>query len=99
MCKQTITATEGGKDSSAGVTLQRNVSSLTAAFLSDVSLLDDDVQYLSCDDGSVGSVALVNTTLDTATMAYYTDTTPNSRACFVCDESSEYELNSYNHHF
>ena len=49
--------------SSAGVTLQRNVSSLTVAFLSDVSLLDDDVQYLSCDDGSVGSVVLVSTTL------------------------------------
>ena len=65
-----------------------------ANFLSDVSLLNDAAQYPSCDDGSVGSVVLVNTTLNTATVAYYNGTTPNSSACFVCDESSGYELNA-----
>ena len=60
--------------------------------LSDVSLLDDATQYPSCDAGSVGSVALVNTTLNTATMAYYTGTTPGSTACFVCKDV--YELNT-----
>ena len=59
----------------------------------DVSLLDDAAQYSSCDGDSVGSVALVNTTFNTATVAYYTGTTPGSRACFVCDEDSGYELN------
>ena len=36
----------------------------------------------------------MNTTLNTATVAYYTGTAPGSTACFVCDRSSEYELNS-----
>ena len=64
-----------------------------ANFLSDVTLLNDSVQYPSCDDRSIGSVVLVNTTLNTATVAYYTGTTAGSSACFVCDEGSGYELN------
>ena len=66
----------------------------SANLLPDVSLLGGAAaQYPSCDAGSVGSVALVNTTLDTATVVYYTGTTPGSTACFVCDEDSGYELN------
>ena len=65
--------------SAAGVTL-----------MSDVSLLDDAAQYPSCDDESVGSAVLVNTTLSTATVAYYTGTTAGSTACFVCDRNSGY---------
>ena len=61
-----------------------------AAFLTDVSLLEDTAQYPSCDGGSIGSAVLVNTTLNTATVAYYTGTTPGSTACFVCDEGSGY---------
>ena len=71
-----------------------NLSAAGATFLPDVSLLDDTAQYPSCDGGSAGSVVLVNTTLNTATVAYYTGTTPGFRACFVCDESSGYELNT-----
>ena len=42
-------------------------------FLPDVSLLNDTAaQYPSCDVGSVGSVVLKNTTINTATVAYYT---------------------------
>ena len=63
-----------------------------ANFLFNVSLLEDAAQYPSCVDGSVGSAVLVNTTLNTATVAHYTGTTPGSRACFVCDKSSRYEL-------
>ena len=36
----------------------------------------------------------MNTTLNTATVAYYTGTTPGSTACFVCNENSGYELNT-----
>ena len=36
----------------------------------------------------------MNTTLNTATVAYYDGTTPDSTACFVCDEKSGYELNA-----
>ena len=64
-----------------------------ATLLSDVSLLDDAAHYPSCDDESVGSVVLRNTTLNTATVAYYTGTTPGSSVCFVCDEGNGYELN------
>ena len=71
-----------------------NLSDPGVTFLPDVSLLDDSAQYPSCDDGIVGSAVLMNTTLNTATVAYYTGTTPGSRACFVCDEGSEYELNT-----
>ena len=71
-----------------------NLPAADATFLPDVSLLGDDAaQYSSCVAGSVGSSVLKNTTLNTATVAYYTGTTPGSRACFVCDEDSGYELN------
>ena len=71
------------------------LSAVDAIFLPDVSLLNDSAaQYSSCDDSSVGSAVLMNTTLNTATAAYYTGTTPGSTACFVCDESSGYELNT-----
>ena len=63
-------------------------------FLTDVSSWNDAAQYPSCINGTVGSGILVNTTLNTATVAYYTGTTPGSKACFVCDEDSGYELNT-----
>ena len=62
--------------------------------MSDVSLLDDAAQYPSCDDGSVGSVALRDTTLNTATVAYYNGTITGSRACFVCNNINGYTLNT-----
>ena len=65
-----------------------------ANFIIDVSLLDEAAQYPSCVAGSVGSAVLMNTTLNTATVAYYTGTTPGSRACFVCNESGQYGLNA-----
>ena len=61
-------------------------------FLSDVMLLDDAAQYPSCDGRSVGSIVLMNSTLNTATVAYYTGTTPGSTVCFVCNDW--YELNT-----
>ena len=73
-----------------------NLPAVGAIFLSDVSLLGDAAQYSSCDDGSFGSVVLVNTRMDTATVAYYNGITPGSRACFVCDENIGYELNNTN---
>ena len=63
-----------------------------ANFLPDVTLLDDAAQYPSCINGSVGSAVLVNIRLNTATVAYYTGTTPGSRACFVCNNEGGYEL-------
>ena len=69
-----------------------NLSATDANFLPDVTILNDAAQYPSCDNGNVGSVILVNTALNTATVAYYTGTTPGSTACFVCDGSSRYEL-------
>ena len=72
-----------------------NLPAAGATFLSDVSSLNDSAaQYPSCDVGRVGNVVLVNATLNTATVAYYSGTTPGSSACFVCDESSGYELNT-----
>ena len=71
-----------------------NLPAAGTTFLSDVSLLDDAAQYPTCDTGSVRSVVLRNTTLNTATVAYYNDTTPGSRACFVCDRSNGYGLNT-----
>ena len=72
-----------------------DLSAASATFLSDVSLLNDSAaQYPTCDDGSVGRVVLMNSTLNTATVAYYSGTTSGSMACFVCDEESGYELNS-----
>ena len=70
-----------------------NLLAADVNFLSEVSLLNNSAQYPSCDDGSVGSVVLVNTTLNTATVAYYSGTTAGSTACFICDESSEYAPN------
>ena len=66
-----------------------------AAFQDGVSLLGDAAaQYPSCDAGSVGSIVLENTTLNTATVAYFSGNTTNSTACFVCDESSGFTLNT-----
>ena len=67
-----------------------------ATFLSNVRSLNEAARYQSCDDGSVGSAALVDTRLHTATVAYYTGITPGSVACFVCDEDSGYALNTTN---
>ena len=73
-----------------------NLPAADATFLSDVSLLNDSAaQYPSCDDDSVGSAVLVNTTLNTATVAYYNGTTPGSTACFMCNNGDiGYELNT-----
>ena len=71
-----------------------NLSTTNTTFLRDVSLLDDATQYPSCVHGSVGSVVLKDIRLNTSTVAYYTGVTPGSRACFVCDENSGYELNT-----
>ena len=72
-----------------------NLSAPGVSFLPNVTtVLDDATQYPSCDNRTVGSAVLVNTTLNTATVAYYTGTTPGSVACFVCDESSGYEQQS-----
>ena len=70
-----------------------NLPATDAIYLSDVSSLNDSAaQYPSCINGSVRSVVLKNTTLNTATVAYYTGTTAGSTACFVCDVG--YELNT-----
>ena len=71
-----------------------NLSTTNATFLRDVSLLDDATQYHSCVHGSVGSAVLKDSRLGTSTVAYYTGITPGSKACFVCDENSGYELNT-----
>ena len=71
-----------------------NLSTTTTTFLHDVNLLDDAAQYRNCVTGSVGSAVLKDSRLSTSTVAYYTGITPGSRACFVCDEYSEYELNT-----
>ena len=61
-------------------------------FLSNVSLLNGTAaRYPSCDNNSIGSVVLENITLNTAIVAYYSGTTPGSRASFVCIESSGYD--------
>ena len=62
------------------------------SFLSDVSLLDDATEYPSCDDESVGSAVLEQTTHNIATVAYYNGNATGSRACFVCNNGSGYEL-------
>ena len=72
-----------------------NLAAAGATFLPDVSLLDDAAQYPSCNAGSVGSAVLMNTTLNTTTVAYYNGTTPGSSVCFVCNNGySGYELNT-----
>ena len=69
-----------------------NLQAAGVTLLPDVSILNTSAaRYPSCDDRSVGSVVLRNTTLNTATVAYYTGTTPGSTACFVCDKSNGYE--------
>ena len=65
-----------------------NLPATNATFQSNVSLLDDAVQYPSCNNKNA---VLVNTILNTTTVAYYIGTTP---ACFVCDKYSGYEPNS-----
>ena len=70
-----------------------NLPATDAIYLSDVSSLNDSAaHYPNCDDASIGSAVLVNTTLNTATVAYYTGTTSGSRACFVCEDG--YELST-----
>ena len=71
-----------------------NLSTTNTTFLGDVSLLDDAAQYHSCVTGSVGSAVLKDIRVSTSTVAYYTGITPGSKACFVCDENSGYELNT-----
>ena len=71
-----------------------NLSATNTTFLCDVSLLDDATQYHSCVHGSVGSAVLKDSRLGTSIVAYYTGITPGSKACFVCDENSGYELNT-----
>lgn len=73
-----------------------NLPAADVTFLPDVRLLNGTAdQYPSCDagnGGSVGSAVLRDNTLNTATVAYYTGSTTNSYACFVCDE--RYKLNT-----
>ena len=71
-----------------------NLPAVGAAPLSNVSLLNDAARYPSCVDGSARSSVLVNTTLNTATVAYYIGNMTGSTACFVCDEESGYALNT-----
>ena len=68
-----------------------DLSTTNTTFLRDVTLLNNAA---SCVTGSVGSVALKDSRLSTSTVAYYTGITPGSRACFICDENSGYELNT-----
>ena len=72
-----------------------NLPAADGIFLPGVSSLNDTAdQYPNCDDGSIGSVGLMDNRLNTATVAYYSGITTGSTACFVCDVESEYELNS-----
>ena len=71
-----------------------NLSNTNMTFLRDVSLLDAAAQYRSCINGSVRSAVLKDSRLSTSTVVYYTGVTPGSRVCFVCAESSGYELNT-----
>ena len=71
-----------------------NLSAPGVSFLPTVTVLDDTTQYPSCINRSAGSVVLMNTALNTATVAYYSGITPGSTACFVCEESSGYELST-----
>ena len=69
-----------------------NQTITNANFSPSVGLLDDATQYPNCDNRSVGSAVFRDTTVNTATVAYYTGTTTGSRACFVCNIDSGYEL-------
>ena len=71
-----------------------NLPAPAAIFWNDVSLLDDAAQYPSCDNSSAGSAVLVNTTFNTATVAYYNGTTAGSTVCFVCNNASGYAPNT-----
>ena len=64
------------------------------SFWTDVSLLNDAAEYPTCDDASVGSAVLEQTTRNIATVAYYSGNATGSRACFVRNNGSGYELNS-----
>ena len=69
----------------------KNQSTAGVTFLTDASSLDDvAAQYLRCDTG----IRMLDTKLDTATVAYYNGTTPGSRVCFICDKSKGYALNT-----
>ena len=71
-----------------------NLATTNATLLPNVSLLDDADQYPSCNNGSVWSAVLVDSTLNTATVAYHNGATPGLIACLVCDEYSGNEPNS-----
>ena len=72
-----------------------NLPATGFTFLQAVSLLQNAAQYPSCGNtSSAGSAVLVDRILSTATVTYYTGTTPGSRACFVCDENSRYMPNT-----
>ena len=72
-----------------------NVPAANVTFLPNVSLLSDTIaRYPTCDAEGVGSAALVDARLNTFTVVYYTGITPGSKACFVCDGNSLYELNT-----
>ena len=72
-----------------------NLPATSFTFLPDVNLLEDAAQYPSCHNtSSAGSAVLVDRILSTATVTYYTGTTPGSRACFTCDENSRYMPNT-----
>ena len=71
-----------------------NLPAANATFQPNVSLLDDAHQYPNCNNRSGWNAVLVNTTLNTATIAYYNGTTLGSIACLVCVEYSGNEPNS-----
>ena len=81
-----------GHFTACNITELWNLPVAGATFLTDVTLLENAAQYPSCNDSSVGSAALVNTTVNTATVAYYTGITSGSMACFVCNDG--FELNT-----
>ena len=73
----------------------RNQPIAGATFMTDVSSLDGAaIQYPSCDAEILWSFVLVDTRLNTTTVAYYNGTTPGSRVCFVCDKSNGYALHT-----
>lgn len=66
----------------------------TTTFLRYSNFRNDTAQYPACVDGSIGSVGLKDIRFNTFTVAYYDGTTAGSRACFVCDRSSGFVLNT-----
>ena len=82
-----------GHFTACNITELWNLPAPGVTLLSDVSLLNTSAaRYPSCNDSSVGSTVLENTTLNTATVAYYTGVTSGASACFVCNDG--YELNT-----